>query len=136
MGASWVEVDKLVREVETLSQFVHAEALPPVTRARDVVAETAMVVSLAGLSDEPQAEAEAQDLLARARVAVSDAQVAVQRAIDATAASRAGVARAQALIAEARALRARDRSRATLSAGRAAGSTKAAPARAQVSEPA
>src|SRR5438128_1540828 len=119
MGASWVEVDKLIREVETLTQFPHAEALPPVTRARDVVAETAMVVSLAGLSDEPRAEMDAHDLLARARVAVLDAQIAVERAREAITASRAGLPRAQALIADARALRARDRSRATMSAGRA-----------------
>lgn len=119
MGASWVEVDTLLREIETLGQFPHAEALPPVTRARDIVAQTAMVVSLAGLSDDPRAEAEAHDLLARARVAVHDAQVAVQRAADAVAASRAGIARAQALVAEARALRARDRNRITLSLGQA-----------------
>src|SRR5437764_336780 len=110
MGASWLEVDKLIREVGTLSEFPHAEALPSVTRARDVVAETAMVVSMAGLSEEPQAEREAQDLLARARVAVLDAQVAVARAVEAVAHCRAGRARAQALMAEARAMRARDRS--------------------------
>ncbi|HUG54881.1 MAG TPA: hypothetical protein VMR21_14825, partial [Vicinamibacteria bacterium] len=67
-------MEKLIGEVETLTQFPHAEALPSVTRARDVVAETAMVVSLAGLSEEAVAETEAQDLLARARVAVLDAQ--------------------------------------------------------------
>ena len=65
MGASWLAVDTLIRETEKLSEFPHAEALLSVTRARDLVAETAMVVSLAGLSDDPQAESEAQLLLAR-----------------------------------------------------------------------
>jgi hypothetical protein len=119
MGASWLEIDTLIRETERLSEFPHAEALPPVARARDVVAETAMVVSLAGLSDDPQAETEAQLLLARARVAVLEAENAVRRAAEAVAHSRAGRARALQLMAEARALRARDRSRATLSAQRA-----------------
>src|SRR5215470_18876609 len=128
MGASWVEVDTLIREIESLSQFSHAEALPPVARARDVVAQTAMAVSLAGLSDDARAMVEAQDLLARARVAVHDAQVAVQRAMEAMAVSRAGLGRAQAMIAEARALRARDRSRASLSAGRASGVPAVPPA--------
>ena len=53
MGASWLEVDKLIRELDTLTEFPHADALPSVVRARDMVAETAMIVSLAGLSDEP-----------------------------------------------------------------------------------
>ncbi len=119
MGASWLEVDSLIRETERLFEFPHAEALPTVARARDVVAETAMVVSLAGLSDDQEAEVEAQLLLARARVAVLDAQTAVRRAADAVAVSRAGRARALQLMSEARALRARDRSRAALSAGRA-----------------
>ena len=119
MGASWLEVDSLIRETERLFEFPHAEALPSVARARDVVAETAMVVSLAGLSDDQEAEVEAQLLLARARVAVLDAQTAVRRAADAVAASRAGRARALQLMSEARALRARDRSRAALSAPRA-----------------
>jgi len=119
MGASWLEVDSLIRETERLFEFPHAEALPTVARARDVVAETAMVVSLAGLSDDQEAEVEAQLLLARARVAVLEAQTAVRRAADAVAASRAGRARALQLMAEARALRARDRSRAALSAPRA-----------------
>jgi len=114
MGASWLAVDTLIRETEKLSEFPHAEALPSVARARDLVAETAMVVSLAGLSDDPQAESDAQLLLARARVAVLDAQTAVRRAAEAVDASRAGRARAQQLMAEARALRARDRSRAVL----------------------
>jgi hypothetical protein len=116
MGASWLEIDKLIRELDTLTEFPHAEALPSVVRARDMVAETAMVVSLAGLSDEPQAEKEAHDLLARARVAILDAQNAVRRASETVALSRQGRARAQQLIAEARALRARDRSRSVLTA--------------------
>lgn len=120
MGASWLAVDTLIRETEKLCEFPHAEALPSVARARDIVAETAMVVSLAGLSEDPRAESEAHDLLARARVAVLDAQLAVRRASEAVTVSRAGRARAQQLMAEARALRARDRSRTLLSAGRAA----------------
>ena len=83
MGASWLEVDSLIRETEKLFEFPHAEALPSVTRAREVVAETAMVVSLAGLSDDSEAEVEAQLLLAHARVAVLDAQTAVRRAAEA-----------------------------------------------------
>ena len=114
MGASWLAVDTLIRETEKLFEFPHAEALPSVARARDLVAETAMVVSLAGLSEDPQAESEAQILLARARVAVLDAQTAVRRATEAVVASRATRARALQLMAEARALRARDRSRAVL----------------------
>ena len=114
MGASWLAVDTLIRETEKLCEFPHAEALPPVTRARDLVAETAMVVSLAGLSDDPQAESDAQLLLARARVAVLDAQTAVRRARESVELSRAGRERAQQLMSEARALRARDRSRAVL----------------------
>jgi len=119
MGASWLEVDSLIRETEKLFEFPHAEALPSVTRAREVVAETAMVVSLAGLSDDSEAEVEAQLLLAHARVAVLDAQTAVRRAAEAVAVSRAGRARALELMSEARALRARDRSQAVLSAPRA-----------------
>ena len=119
MGASWLEIDSLIRETEKLSEFPHAEALPPVARARDLVAETAMVVSLAGLSDDQREEAEAQLLLARVRVAVLESQTAVRRAAEAVAHSRAGRARALQLMAEARALRARDRSRPTLSAPRA-----------------
>jgi hypothetical protein len=115
MGASWLAVDTLIRETEKLSEFPHAEALPSVARARDLVAETAMVVSLAGLSEDPQAESEAQILLARARVAVLDAQTAVRRATESVATSRATRARALQLMQEARALRARDRSRAVLS---------------------
>jgi hypothetical protein len=110
MGASWLEVDTLIRETERLFEFPHAEALPSVARARDMVAETAMVVSLAGVSGDPQAEMDAQILLARARVALLDAQVAIRRATEAVASCRAGRARALQLMTEARALRARDRS--------------------------
>src|SRR5215470_17280948 len=119
MGASWLEVDSLIRELDLLSEFQHADALPAVMRARQMLAQTAMVVSLAGLSDESQAEKEAHDLLARARVAVLDARTAVQRAAETVELSRATRAQACALIAEARALRARDRSRSTVSVGRA-----------------
>src|SRR4029453_3811284 len=115
MGASWLAVDTLIRETEKLSEFPHAEALPSVARARDLVAETAMVVSLAGLSEDPQAESEAQILLARARVAVLGAGTGGGRATESVVASRATRARALQLMAEARALRARDRSRAALS---------------------
>ena len=110
MGASWLEVDTLIRETEKLFEFPHAEALPLVARARDVVAETAMVVSLAGLSGDHEAETEAQILLARARVALLEAQVAIRRATEAAASCRAGRERASQLMAEARALRARDQS--------------------------
>src|SRR5205814_5255388 len=117
MGASWLEVDTLIRELDGLAEFPHADAQPPVMRARQMLAQTAMVVSLARLSDEPQAEKEAHDLLARARVAVLDARTAVQRATETVELSRATRAQACALIAEARALRARDRSRSTLNVG-------------------
>jgi hypothetical protein len=125
MGASWLEIDKLIRELDTLGEFPHADALPPVVRARQMVAQTAMVVSLAGVSDEPQAEVEAHDLMARARVAVLDARIAVQRAQETVELSRATRAQTHALIAEARALRAKDRPRGTVSVGR---SPSAAPA--------
>jgi hypothetical protein len=135
MGASWLAVDTLIRETEKLCEFPHAEALPSVARARDIVAETAMVVSLAGLSEDPRAETEAHDLLARARVAVLDAQLAVRRASEAVTLSRAGHARAQQLMAEARALRARDRSRTVLSAGRLAVVTPTVTALMRLPEP-
>jgi hypothetical protein len=110
MGASWLEVDTLIRETEKLFEFPHAEALPLVARARDMVAETAMVVSLAGVSGDQEAETEAQILLARTRVALLEAQVAIRRAAEAAASCRAGRDRALQLMAEARALRARDQS--------------------------
>jgi hypothetical protein len=134
MGASWLEVDTLIRELDTLGEFPHADALPAVLRARQVIAQTAMVVSLAGLSDQPQAETEAHDLLARARVAVLDARTSVQRARETVEMSRATRAQAHALIAEARALRARDRSRSTLSVGVAPSAAPATTALARVPE--
>ncbi len=67
MGASWVEVDRLIREVTGLCEFPHAEALGAVVRARDVVAEAAMAVALAALSGDALSGVEGQDLLARAR---------------------------------------------------------------------
>ena len=80
----------------------------PVTRARDTVAEAAMIVSRAGVSGDPDEETEAQLAMARARVTLHDAQVAVRRANEAVVATQAGCNRAQRLIEEARALRARD----------------------------
>ncbi len=136
MGASWLEVDTLIRELDTLSEFPHADALPAVMRARQMLAQTAMVVSLAGLSDQPQAEKEAHDLLARARVAVLDARTAVQRARETVELSRATRAQAYALIAEARALRARDRSGSTLSVGVAPSAPSVSTALARMPEPA
>ena len=126
MGASWLEVDKLIRELDTLTEFPHAEALPSVVRARDMVAETAMVVSLAGVSGDARAERDAQDVLARARVAILDAQAAVRRAAETVALSREGRPRAQQLMAQARALRARDLSRSALSAAWASTSAETA----------
>ena len=126
MGASWLEVDRLIRDVGELCAFPHAEALAPVVRARDLVAATAMVVSLAALAGDARAEVEAHDALACARVAVLDAESAVRRAQEAVALSHAGRERAQRLMTEARALRARDRSRGTLTSGRADGLTRPA----------
>lgn len=108
MGASWLEIESLLKQLEEVTAFSHAEALLPVTRARDTVAEAAMIVSRAGLSGDPRAEAAAQDAMARARVTLQEAQAAVQRAREAVAASQLGCDRAQRLIDEARALRARD----------------------------
>ena len=118
MGASWLEVDRLIRDVGELCEFPHSEALAPVVRARDLVAATAMVVSLAALAGDARAEIEVHDALACARVAVLDAESAVRRAQEAVALSHAGREHAQRLVAEARALRARDRSRGPLGAGR------------------
>jgi len=136
MGASWLEVDTLIRELDTLAEFPHADALPAVLRARQLLGQTAMVVSLAGLSDEAQAETEAHDLLARAAVAMLDASTAVRRARETVELSRATRAQASALIAEARALRARDRSRGTLSVGRSPSPVADTTALARVREPA
>jgi hypothetical protein len=108
MGASWVEVDRLIREVSELGEFPHAEALAPVVRARDVVAETAMAVAAAGVSGDALAEASGHDLLARARVAVRDAERAVRHAQETVALHRAGRDRAQRLMAAAKTLRAKD----------------------------
>lgn len=108
MGASWLEIESLLKQLDEVSAFPHAEALMPVTRARDTVAEAAMMVSVAGVSGDPRAESDAQDAIARARVTLQEAQVAVRRAREAVAATQSGCDRAQRLIQEARALRARD----------------------------
>ena len=108
MGASWLEIESLLEQLDKVTSFPHSEALMAVTRARDTVAEAAMIVSRAGLSGDPQDEAEAQIAMARARVTLQDARVAVLRAHEAIAATQSGCARAQRLIEEARALRARD----------------------------
>jgi hypothetical protein len=108
MGASWLEIEALLKELGEVTSFPHAEALLPVTRARDTVAEAAMIVSRAGVSGDPRAEAEAQDAMARARVTLHEAQVAVRRAREAIVVSRGGCERAERLIREARAMRARD----------------------------
>jgi hypothetical protein len=109
MGASWVEVDSLLRELENIAQFPHADALMPVVRARDTLAEAAMLVSVAALSENPTEERAAQDALARARVFLGEAQNAVARAKEAVQLARSGRGHAQALISQARSLRARDR---------------------------
>ena len=108
MGASWLEIESLLKQLDAVTSFPHSEALMPVTRARDTVAEAAMIVSRAGISGDPQEEAEAQIAMARARVTLDDAQVAVRRAHEAVIATQTGCDRAQRLIEEARALRARD----------------------------
>lgn len=108
MGASWVEIETLLNELETVTAFPHAEALPAVTRARDTVAQTAMAVAIAGVSGERRAERETQDLLARARVALMDARTAVRRATEACEQFRSGLEQSEDLVARARALRARD----------------------------
>jgi hypothetical protein len=124
MGASWVEVDRLIREVIALGEFPHPEALGPVIRARDVVAETAMAVTAAGVSDDPRAEIEGHDLFARARVAVRDAELAVRRAQENAALYRAGLERTQRLMEEAKAIRAKDSAAATSEVARAGGRRK------------
>lgn len=108
MGASWLEIESLLKQLDDVTAFPHAEALMPVTRARDAVAEAAMIVSRAGISGDPGEEAEAQIAMACARVTLHDAQIAVRRAHEAVVATQAGCDRAQRLIEEARALRARD----------------------------
>ena len=67
-----------------------------------------MIVSRAGVSGDPQQEDEARIAMARARVTVHEAQVAVAGRDEAVVATRSGCDRAQELIKEARALRARD----------------------------
>src|SRR5258708_36578654 len=94
MGASWVGVDRLIREVTGLCEFPHAEALGAVVRARDVVAQAAMAVALAALSGDTLSEVEGQDLLARPPVAVRDADLAVRRAQETAALYGAGRDRA------------------------------------------
>ena len=108
MGASWLEIESLLKQLDDVKAFPHSEALMQVTRARDTVALAAMMVSRAGVSGDPGEETEAQLAMARARVTLHDAQVAVRRANEAVVATHAGCARAQRLIEEARALRARD----------------------------
>jgi hypothetical protein len=108
MGASWLEIESLLKQLDEVSAFPHSEALMPVSRARDTVAEAAMIVSRAGLSGDPSHEAEAQVAMARARVTLDEARVAVRRAGEAVEASKSGCDRAQRLIQEARQMRARD----------------------------
>ena len=108
MGASWLEIESLLEQLDEVASFPHAAALMPVTRARDTVAEAAMMVSRAGISGDPREEAEAQLAMARARVTLHDAQIAVVRAREAVVATQTGCDRAQRLIHEARELRARD----------------------------
>jgi hypothetical protein len=69
MGASWLEIESLLKQLEDVTAFPHAEALMPVTRARDTVAEAAMIVSRAGISGDPSEEAEAQIAMAARHLA-------------------------------------------------------------------
>ena len=108
MGASWVEIESLLKQLDEVTAFPHSEALMPVNRARESVAEAAMIVCRAGLSGSEADEAEARVAMARARVTIDEAQVAVRRAREAVEVSRTGCDRAQRLIEEARQLRARD----------------------------
>ena len=108
MGASWVEIESLLKQLDEVTAFPHSEALMPVNRARETVAEAAMIVCRAGLSGSEVDEAEARVAMARARVTLDEAQVAVRRAREAVEVSRTGCDRAQRLIEEARQLRARD----------------------------
>jgi hypothetical protein len=108
MGASWVEIETLLKQLDEVTAFPHSEALMPVNRARESVAEAAVIVSRAGLSGTEIDEAEARIAMARARVTLDEAKVAVRRAREACEVSRTGCDRAQKLIEEARQLRARD----------------------------
>jgi hypothetical protein len=108
MGASWIEIETLLKQLDDVTSFPHSEALMPVSRARDSVAEAAIIVSRAALSGDANQEAEARIAMARARVTIDEAQVAVRRAREAVEISKNGCDRAQQLIEEARRLRARD----------------------------
>lgn len=108
MGASWVEIETLLQQLDEVTSFAHSEALMPVNRARESVAEAAMIVCRAGLSGRTGDEDEARIAMARARVTLAEAQLAVRRAREAVEASKTGCDRAQRLIEEARELRARD----------------------------
>lgn len=108
MGASWIEIETLLKQLDDVIAFPHSEALMPVARARDTVAEAAMIVSRAALSGDSADESEARLAMARARVTIDEAQVAVRRAREAVELSKNGIDRAQQLIEEARRMRARD----------------------------
>ena len=100
MGASWLEIESLLKSLEEVTSFRHAEALLPVTRARDTVAEAAILVSRAAFSSDPREEATVRDALARARVTLREAEVAVRRAEEAVTLSRNGCDRARARVSE------------------------------------
>ena len=108
MGASWIEIESLLKQLDDVTAFPHSEALMPVNRARDMVAEAAIIVSRAALSGDAKEEAEARVAMARARVTLDEAQVSVRRAREAVEISKNGCDRAHQLIDEARRLRARD----------------------------
>ena len=108
MGASWIEIEMLLKQLDDVTSFPHSEALMPVARARDSVAEAAMIVSRAALSGDAAQESEARVAMARARVTIAEAQVAVRIAREAVELSKNGCGRAQQLIDEARRMRARD----------------------------
>jgi hypothetical protein len=108
MGASWVEIETLLKQLDDVTAFPHSEALMSVSRARDTVAEAAMIVCRAALTGDATQEAEASIAMARARVTLDEAQVAVRRAREAVEVSKNGCDRARKLIEEARQLRARD----------------------------
>jgi hypothetical protein len=108
MGASWIEIESLLKQLDDVTAFSHSEALMPVARARDTVAEAAMIVSRAALSGDAAEESEARIAMARARVTLAEAQAAVRRAREAVELSKNGCDRARQLIMEARRMRARD----------------------------
>lgn len=111
MGASWIEIETLLKQLDDVTAFPHSEALLPVSRARDTVAEAAMIVSRAALDGGETHEANARIAMARARVTLDEAQAAVRRAREAVEVSKTGCDRAHKLIQEARELRARDTAR-------------------------